>query len=305
MIDKIDIEEVKRYLFQKGFKLESIDPVLNKGVSSNVFILRFIDGTPHYLKISHDNSSDYLVQKFITDQLRAKGVSTPEITFVDRFSAFDSKHVLIIDKLQGDSGTPSQWSKQLEVIAEQLSIINGVDVSGFGNIRVEGKSLYGQYRYYKDYFLSKFETFVGLLSYQIGETTIFDKLKNKYKGLIDSSVELEVGRLVHADIPGHVYMDNNLYAGIIDFDDVHSTLPFYDIFESELFLSRKTFERFLEAWERLSLLEKYCKYRILSEILFLVEESYYSLLTFKRLKRSGDLDTFTKMIARLERLSMN
>jgi hypothetical protein len=305
MVDNIDIANLKNYLHKHSFEVIDVQPILTRGVSSNVFKLVFVDNSVRYLKISHGHNPNFQVQQYISNLLREKGVYAPNISFVDMFSEFNNENLLIVDEIPGDSATAKQWKNELEVISMQLSTINSVEVQGFGKISVENGQLVGQYQNYKEYFLSESKFFIYFLGREVENfSKVFERIKTRYSELIDDSKEMRVGRLVHGDLPGHVYVLNSKYSGIIDFDDIHSSLPFYDIFESELFLPQSTFEELLEKWSMKINIENYGKYKILSEILFLIEESFYTYSTYQRLKRQSDIDAFTSMYKRLEVLSM-
>jgi|GEM_PF-4245043 len=273
MLDVFNIQEIKFYLESHSFFVADIKPIINSGVSSNVFYLLMKDGSTKYLKISHDNKLDYSVQKFVVDTLISLGIKAPKIIYVEPLEGISGKHLLILEALEGVIATPLEIISNVDVISSQLSIINSFDIPGFGTIKYDNGSLSGEFNSYYDYFLNSFGEYTTFISPYINvNTDYFSKLLHKIEKLLLESKTLTRGRLVHRDIPGHIYIKNGEFTGIIDFDDIKSCTPFYDILKCHYSYPEDCSNLLTDVWKKKVDCSNYSKFYLLEHLLYLIEE---------------------------------
>ena len=304
MRDKIFIKQIEQYLDKIGFSASSIKPITNSGVSSNVFMVKTSNGHCIYLKISHTHDVDFHVQKIVTDMLINLGVKTPKIIFVDMNSELEGRDIALLEDMVGSSETSKKVQVHVGSISEQIAIINSTEIKGFGEITFNQQKLVGKYSNFRDYFLNTYELNLNRIVRMDSNAVIKNlPIHSRFKSLINASERLIDGRLVHADIPSHIFIDNNQYVGIIDFDDIHSSLPYYDIFEISYAYDRSVTAPLINHWYKHMKVAEYEEFKVLAKILYLIIEAHNAMQTFGSFHRQSDKEYYDKMCLELFEIS--
>lgn len=206
-------------------------------------------------------TADYVVQEareggetklrkngFLCRLLRENGVSVPDVVEVNE----DPLHV-VFERLEGvsldnrDRFGDKEYLEAVENAGKELAKIHSVDVSGYGKPDGEEgfeKGCYGSWReFVKDYV-------DGTLSYVVSDR--FAPVVEKASELIDPDKvpDQPDSRVLHMDFTlDNILVDENLGAGIIDFDGALYGEPGLDLMYAEIIMSKRE-DDVLEAFKK-------------------------------------------------------
>ncbi len=172
--------------------------------------------------------------------LLEKGVKVPKVIYCKRkVEIFENRDVMIVEELKGksvleDENNLSKDEKRniLKEAGRDLARINMVEVENYGDIcEVKEGKLIGFDDSYEEYTLErvpkKLKNLVekGIITKELSEKLLNYILQNKKLLHIDGNSYLSHGDF-HLE---HIYQDNGLYTGIIDFGDIRGTTKYHDL----------------------------------------------------------------------------
>ncbi len=225
------IEEVlKGILGTKGIQVT----YLTEGVSTDVYKVLAGNET-YYFRLKDEGESstaECLVHKLINEA----GVKAPKIVYSEDFNSKLGRSFLITTEIKGKSifNTKTNSDQVLYEAGKDLALINSIPLKGFGWVDQEISYQYeplGMYSNYKDFWLEDLDKKL----HSLVSTGRLDKkvLKHWTKHIkrIDIFLStIDQAYLAHGDFgTPHIYHNDGVYTGIIDFGDTRATSIYYDL----------------------------------------------------------------------------
>lgn len=210
-----------------------------KGEANQVFDVRTEEGLEVIVRVTTHMES-FWKEKFAMDKCRKVGVPVAEIFGIKDLKINDKDYsISVLRKIEGDTLERGKinWTKLdsrtkrdiLHQAGEYLSLINSIDIEGFGWIHKDGK---GHHKYFEDLMLEhtdqedvhldlarrnnfNMETIKRCLK-------ILKEYKNRYQGV--------KSKLNHGDYsPKHLMFNDRKIVGILDFGEASGNAQVFDL----------------------------------------------------------------------------
>ena len=239
----IPLEKITRYI--SGVISDAGE--INKetgGISSTTYSFKNKAGKVFYLRIPVLEIEKYEAEVYVHNLLQSQGVKVPRVVFFDKFSRELGRPAMIVAALAGEAvlNLNSEHQKQ-EILFKagiDLAKINKNKINKFGWIKWDSgrDNLTGSFTTYEYFLLENFD--------KSGPGNLAKKLKIiRDEGFINNDEAERITQLIkqglqliqysqaylsHGDFaPQHVYHDNGVYTGIIDFGDISGASEVYDL----------------------------------------------------------------------------
>jgi aminoglycoside phosphotransferase (APT) family kinase protein len=218
--------------------LPGSDPVLVErtpaGVSTPVY--RFSrGGTTLYLRLAEDPEDHLAPDARVHEVLRSRGVLVPEVVHFESFNPHLGRGLMVTTEILGTSLAENHRGVDLGTVLQaagrDLAVVNDVAVDGFGWVRrdrPDATGLEGVLPTLRAFALDAFETHLATLSafFPPGEIEGIRRTVARWDGLLDT----DRGALTHGDFDlTHIYHQDGVYTGIINFGEIRGTERFYDL----------------------------------------------------------------------------
>lgn len=203
------------------------------GVSTQVYRLHW-GSNIFYLRVAEDEHENLAVDAKLLRELRDRGVSVPEVVYVEPFDQVLRRSVLIMSEIPGvplaQAKSAADAASVARAAGRDVAVLNLIPVEGFAWIRRD--------------------TFAWPL---VGELATYDEFVTSYLpdawpaelGLLFSGVQLDAmegiiraererpllhGQLAHGDFDvTAIFHRDGQYTGLIDFGEIRGTEPFFDL----------------------------------------------------------------------------
>lgn len=233
--DEVVIADLAHRALGKDVQVQSVD----EGISTSVY--KIVSGNDaFYLRIAPEDEN-YTPEVTVHGWLLQRGVPVPEVIHYENFNEqLGGRSFMMVSEIPGqalntagDALSSVQREEVLFSAGAALAQINSIPLEGFGWVKREGVAV------------DKVEG--GQATYK---SFVTHGLKKKVdvlveKGLIDAAgrariaelaqrllplLDYEQGYLAHGDLDtGHIYVHEGKFSGFIDFGDIRSTDPYYDL----------------------------------------------------------------------------
>lgn len=228
------ISDLARQALGKDVQVQPVD----EGISTSVY--RIVSGSDtFYFRIAPEDEN-YTPEVTVHEWLLQRGLPVPRIIHYENFNEQLGRSFMIVGEIPGkplnatgDSVSPAQLEEVLFSAGAALAQINSIPLEGFGWVEREGPVV--------DKVKGEHSTYKAFMTHELGENV--NTLVGK--GLIDGTrkrritelttrllplLDYEQGYLAHADLDiGHIYVHEGKFSGFIDFGDIRSTDPYYDL----------------------------------------------------------------------------
>ncbi len=239
-MDNLDIliEKVKKDLNEDNLTLNPIE----KGVMSKVFLVK-TSKNEYILRSDTADQSRYPLEAWAMGKVREIGVPTPKALVTDTINISDSEKInyMIQEKLLGSALSddfPSNITHVLEQTGEKLRLIHSLKLDRYGHLTPEK---IGVVRSWPEFMFYHFKSSNSDYLEKVDFLTSRELDKATY--LINeriSSFNLKQGYMLHVDLSlDHIFHINGQLEGLIDFQNVGSGDPIYDIATFEFYSETK------------------------------------------------------------------
>ncbi len=234
----------------------------SSGVSTEVY--RMEKGMEvYYLRIGNKETTMW-AEAEAHRLCREKGAKVPEVIYFEEKNLGLQRSLMITTDVPGKSAGEADYSPTTtnEIVREagrNIALINSIPMDKMGWIDdSEGtKNLRGIGTNYGDFILEGIEDKVERLTNQY---RLFDsELATRVLKYVDNKsrvlMEYKQGYLAHGDFNlSHIFADNGVFSGIIDFGDIRSASPYHDLVHFYIY-ERPFFPALVEGYTKVRDLE--------------------------------------------------
>ncbi len=228
------IDQVKKEL---GTDSVTLEPV-NKGVMSKVFVVK-TNHDDFILRFDKAAQSRYPLEAWAMDKVREIGIPTPRSisTGTIELGPEEKINYMLQEKLIGKAlsdDLSANIEKVLEQTGEKLKLMHSIKLDRFGHVTPEKV---GIVRSWPEFIFYHFKSTNSDYLEEVDFLTAEEIDKATY--LINeriSNFNLNQGYMLHVDLSlDHIFCSNEELEGIIDFQNVGSGDPLYDIATFEFY----------------------------------------------------------------------
>lgn len=222
------VKRIADQFFKTSVELERVP----EGASTYVYHIRIIDKI-YYLRILPEDAS-FAVEVKVHELLINQGVKVPKVIHFEHRNVLVEKSIMIVDEIPGicldNSSEKKDFKNILFQAGKQIALINQIKVAGFGWINREvWDTLSGEKSSFSEYYHEHLYNDISILpEYQFNDKeimTISDYLKTAFTLLDETDAHL-----AHGDFDlTHIFHNNGIYTGIIDFGEIRGNSILYDL----------------------------------------------------------------------------
>ncbi|HEY7200645.1 MAG TPA: aminoglycoside phosphotransferase family protein [Candidatus Dormibacteraeota bacterium] len=209
------------------------------GVSTQVYRLVRRSET-FYLRVAEEADDNLETDAELHRRLHALGVRVPRVVFVEPFDAALGRSVLITTEVAGaslaETACPAAVARAVvEEAGEDLAVVNGVAVDGFGWVRRRGSGwpVQAEHAGYPAFLTSDLPAdWPGPLD-SLFSSPVLDAIE----AMLDHERARPpaMGRLAHGDLDTTaIFCSGGRYSGLIDFGEIRGAEPMFDLGHFEL-----------------------------------------------------------------------
>jgi aminoglycoside phosphotransferase (APT) family kinase protein len=207
-----------------------------EGVSTYVFRVERV-GEVFYLRVLPEEGASFAPEALAHRLLRERGAHVPKIVYWERRDPTLQRSVMVTTEIKGcalghgsDAGA---LRAALVAAGREIALANAIPVRGFGWIRRDaaaGAGLQGEVASLEEWLLTDLDERLALLLR--GRVFPAPTIEQVRVIVADSPdfFDGEQAYLAHGDFDAtHIYHDNGVYTGIIDWGEIRGTQPLYDL----------------------------------------------------------------------------
>ncbi|MCL2323210.1 MAG: phosphotransferase [Oscillospiraceae bacterium] len=222
-IDINIVQQVINNYFRSNVELEQ----MKSGVSTYVYRV-WHDNQLYYLRVLPEDAS-FAAEAKAHEIMLECGINVPKPIYFEHKNILLEKSLMLTSEIPGQcieiNGTNN--TDLLLNAGKQLALINSIKVDGFGFInRNNFHDLTGEKHTFKEYYYDKLYAYIDSL-YSYGFDT------DNIKKIMDKAylmLETKDAFLVHGDFDStHIFQNDGLYSGIIDFGEIRGSNYLYDL----------------------------------------------------------------------------
>lgn len=208
-----------------------------EGVSTHVYRIISRNET-FYLRILPEVAASFAPEVAAHTQLRRLQVNVPEVIYFEHYNEIAQCSLMVTTEIKGRPLSQSQSleTKVLHTILREagrdLARINSLSVAGFGWILRDApdtEHLHAQWADHRSFALEYWKADLAYLGKNVLSASEIKDLEHilvRYHSWLD----VAQAHLAHGDFDvTHIYQENGLYSGIIDFGEIRGTGPWYDL----------------------------------------------------------------------------
>jgi len=187
-----------------------------------------------YLRLAEEPDDDLFVDAELHRQLLRRGVSVPDIVYVERFDAALGRSAMITTEVAGaplsEAPTLETASAVVRDAGADLAVLNQIDLEGFGWVKRDQVAwpLRAELKTYREFVRSYLPH-----AWSGGLAALFAPPELAQIEAIASDEErrdLAQGRLAHGDFDvTAIFHEGDQYSGIIDFGEIRGAKPTFDL----------------------------------------------------------------------------
>lgn len=232
--DEVVIADLARQALGKDVQVQSVD----EGISTSVY--RIVSSNDaFYFRIAPEDEN-YTPEVTVHEWLLQREIPVPEIIHYENFNEQLNRSFMIVSQIPGtslgavkDSLNTSELQHILFDAGVALAKINSIPLEGFGWIERDGSAINkvkGMYGTYREFVMGELEGKAeALLEKKVITDDQFTRIAILVKRL-SPHLNYTQGYLAHGDLDaGHIYVHNGQFSGFIDFGDIRSADPYYDL----------------------------------------------------------------------------
>lgn len=178
--------------------------------------------------------SSFATEVLVHRKLWKVGVKVPQVIHFEDKNKMSGFSLMILDEVPGtcveDENPRDLLKSVLNNAGKELALLHTIPVKGFGWINKESNcTLEGEKHTFDAYFCEFLEHDLDKLNEYDFSTIDRNKFRN-YMYEAREKLNVSEAVLVHGDFDmSHVFHDNGVYSGIIDFGEVRGNNPLYDL----------------------------------------------------------------------------
>jgi len=254
--------QIKQLFSSKlSIKTEEIKKI-EQGVSTDVYNIN-----PHsdnlFLRILPEVDSAFSPMVTAHKKALDLGIKVPSVVYYEDFSEiFDGKSFMIVNAIRG-SNLQNSYIQNNEIFisaGEDIAKFNSIESEGYGWIernQANAKDLKGSFQSVKEDLTQKLDKRLDVYS---RKGMLTKNQIQKIYSLINKLDKVNGSKpiLAHTDISyAHIFHDEKLYSGIIDFDDLRATNIYLDLAEASISLYKKNdFKNLLKGYMNIHKISK-------------------------------------------------
>jgi len=210
-----------------------------EGASTRVYRIPSGDETL-YLRILPEEEGSFAPEVYAHALLRERGVKAPEVVHWEHRNSDLGRSIMVTTEIKGQS--LSHAARELSALevrgvlieaGRDLALINGVPVGGFGWVRRDAPThtqLEAERPTFRAFALEFLDADLAhLLEWQVLDAAEVAAIR-AILARLDGWLDVPQGFLVHGDLDvSHIFVHNGRYSGIIDFGEIRSADPLYDL----------------------------------------------------------------------------
>jgi aminoglycoside phosphotransferase (APT) family kinase protein len=232
--DIAPIADLLRRIFSTGSP-PSVERV-HEGGSTRVYRIRRGDET-YYLRVLPEQDASFAPEALAHRLLRERGVTVPDILYVEDLNPVLGRSVMLTTEIPGRAlgyaSVPPQIHDILLAAGRDLARINSIPVTGFGFVRRDRDAwthLEGEYPTYRAWLANDLDRPLEVLTTSQTLSTAELRAIHGVLDRYDSAFDVQQAILSHGDFDrGHIYHQDGIYTGIIDFGEIRGTQLLYDM----------------------------------------------------------------------------
>jgi Ser/Thr protein kinase RdoA (MazF antagonist) len=205
-----------------------------RGVSTPVYRIHR-DGITRYLRLAESAKANLAPEVLALDQLRDRGVRVPEVVHFEPFNQDLGRSLMITSEIPGrslaDHHAGIDLGAVLNAAGRDLARIASVPVEGFGFVRRDLPDQHGLVAAnptVQAFALDALETHLAALTSLLtwAEVQAVRRVVERYEIFLDADEAV----LAHGDLDAtHIYHQDGVYSGVIDFGEIRGADHFYDL----------------------------------------------------------------------------
>lgn len=207
---------------------------MERGVSTPVYRIQR-NGVTCYLRLAESAEASLAPEAFAHERLRACGVSVPEIMHLEPFNQDLGRSLMMTSEIPGWSLAEQHPGINIEDVlrsaGRDLARLHQVPVAGFGFVHRDlpiERGLVGATSTLQAFAFDDLEAHLSVLASVLtsGERHQVRRVVERYGELLQTDDAM----LAHGDLDAtHIYHQDGLYTGIIDFGEIRGADHFYDL----------------------------------------------------------------------------
>ena len=194
-------------------------------------------GDIFFLRVLPEEGASFAPEVLVHRLLHERGVRVPEVVYWEHSNPALDRSVMVTTEIKGHPlghGTDAEALRDVLVAAgRDLALSNALPVRHFGWIRrdrADARWLEGEVASLREWLLGDLDQQLAVLA---RHRVLPTRMLTRIGGIVATFDDFADGNqayLAHGDFDGtHIYHENGVYSGIIDWGEIRGTQPLYDL----------------------------------------------------------------------------